>query len=160
MEMIGGGFFWQEMTLGRKLRTRGRTLTETDLVNFVGLSWFNEQIFTDQEYIRSEAHIKGRLVSGALVFIIAEGLLAPSMEGTGMAFLNMELDIKKPTFIGDTVHVEVEVVEARATSEENRGLVRTRNTVVNQKGEAVMVYTPLRLMRGDPARADERALDG
>jgi len=160
METIGGGFFWQQMTLGRKLRTRGRTITETDLVNFVGLSWFNEQIFTDQEYIHSEAHIKGRLAPGALVFIIAEGLLTPSMEGTGMAFLNMEMDVKKPTFIGDTVHVEVEVIEARAASEGNRGLVRTRNTVVNQKDEAVMAYTPLRLMRGDPASAGEQEADG
>lgn len=153
MEMIGGGFFWQEMTLGRKLFTRGRTISETDLVNFVGLSWFNEQIFTDQEYIRNEAHIKGRLAPGALIFIIAEGLVAPSMEGTGMAFLNMELDIKNPTFVGDTVHVEIEVIEARAASKGNRGLVRTRNTVVDQKGETAMIYTPLRLMRGDPVMA-------
>ncbi len=155
MEMIGGGFFWQEMTLGRKMHTRGRTITETDLVNFVGLSWFNEQIFTDEEYIRSQAHIKGRLAPGALLFIIAEGLVAPSMEGTGMAFLNMELDIKKPSFVGDTVHVEIEVIEARAASKGNRGLVRTRNTLVNQKAETVMIYTPLRLIRGDPKMASD-----
>ena len=159
MEMIGGGFFWQEMALGRKLRTRGRTITETDLINFVGLSWFNEQIFTDEEYIRNEAHIKGRLVPGALNFVIAEGLVAPTMEGTGMAFLNMELDINKPSFVGDTVHVQIEVIEARAASKGNRGLVRTRNKLVNQNGDTVMVYSPLRLMRGDPAKAAEVSSD-
>jgi len=159
METIGGGFFWQEMMLGRKLSTRGRTVTETDLINFVGLSWFNEQIFTDEEYIREKAHIKGRLIPGALVFIVAEGLVAPSMEGTGMAFLNMEMDIRKPSFVGDTLHVEIEVIEARAASTGNRGLVRTRNTVVNQKSDTVMTYTPLRLMRGDPATATGHGAD-
>ena len=45
------------------------------------------------------------------------------------------------------VHAECEVIECRATSG-NRGLVRTRNDIVNQHGETVITYTPLRLMAG------------
>jgi acyl dehydratase len=51
-------------------------------------------------------------------------------------------------FAGDTLHVEVEVTEARRTGKRpDRALVRTRNTVKNQTGKTVMVYTPLRMMK-------------
>jgi acyl dehydratase len=67
-----------------------------------------------------------------------------------MAFLGMDLEIKGPTFAGDTISVVIEVTESRAASKGNRGLVRTRNTVTNQKGDAVMIYSPLRMMKGRP----------
>ena len=42
---------------------------------------------------------------------------------------------------------ECEVIEARTTSKGDRGLVRSRNRVINQHGHDVLVYTPLRLLR-------------
>ena len=150
MEQVGGGFYWQDMEVGRTFKTRRRTVTEADLMAFVGLSWLNEPLFTDSIYIEAQDHFTGRLVPGALLYLMAEGLIGPTMEGTGMAFLNMELDVKGPSAVGDTVHVEFEVIEQRAASKGNRGLVRTRNCVVNQRGETVLVYTPLRMMRGRP----------
>ena len=57
----------------------------------------------------------------------------------------MKLDVKGPTFVGDTVHVECEVTEVRPTSK-GRSLVRIRNEVINQRGETLLVYTPLRIM--------------
>ncbi len=62
----------------------------------------------------------------------------------------MELDIRQPTVVGDTIRVEGEVIERRAASSGHRGLVRTRNTVLNQRGETVLVYTPLRLVKAGP----------
>jgi len=93
-------------------------------------------------------------VPGALVYTIAEGLLVQAtLQRTGLAFLSMTFDVKGPTFVGDTVHVEVEVLESRATSRDpNRGLVRTRNDVVNQHGETVISYAPLRLAAGRSLR--------
>ena len=66
---------------------------------------------------------------------------------TGLAFLGAELDIKGPTRIGDTIHVECEVTESRLTSKGDRGLVRTSNKVVNQKGDTVLAYNPLRMLK-------------
>jgi len=64
---------------------------------------------------------------------------------------------KGPTFVGDTIHVEAEVTESRASSSDpRRGLVRTRNRIVNQKGETVIIYTPLRLMVGRELLASHR----
>ena len=144
--LLGGGFFFDDLAVGSRFRSRGRTITETDLVNFVNLSWLNEELFTNL-HEREHMAIQGRLVPGALVYSCAEGLVTPSMQGTGMAFLNAELDMSAPTFVGDTIHVECEVIEHRQTSRPGRGLVRTRNSVVNQDGKVVMTYTPLRMMR-------------
>ncbi|MBT3368807.1 MAG: acyl dehydratase, partial [Nitrospina sp.] len=69
--------------------------------------------------------------------------------GTGLAFIQMELEVKGPSFANDTIHVEAEVIESRPSSKDpRRGLVRTRNQIVNQKGETIIIYTPLRLMVG------------
>ncbi len=91
--------------------------------------------------------IKGRAVPGALVYAFAEGLLLPTMQDTGLAFLNCTLDVKGPTVVGDTIHVECEVIEHRPTSKGDRGLVRFANKVVNQRGETVLAYDPLRLLK-------------
>jgi acyl dehydratase len=148
---MGRGFFWQDMKVGNHYRTFGRTITEPDLVNFISCTGMLELLFTNEVYRQTESAIKGRLVPGALVFSFAEGLSIPAtIQGTGMAFLGMELEIKAPTFVGDTIHVDIEVTEARAASKGNRGLVRTKNSVINQNGGIVMVYSPLRMMKGRP----------
>ncbi|MBS0240663.1 MAG: MaoC family dehydratase N-terminal domain-containing protein [Proteobacteria bacterium] len=150
-QQLGKGLYWQEMPVGAKYRTYGRTITETDIVNFISCTGMLELLFTNEVYRQTESAIKGRLVPGALVFSMAEGLvIGGTIQGTGMAFLGMDLEIKAPTFAGDTLHVDVEVTESRAASKGNRGLVRTRNVVVNQKDEVVMVYSPLRMMKGQP----------
>lgn len=149
MRTVGLGFCWQDYTVGDVFRTIGRTITEPDLVNFISCTGMTEVMFNDLEYIREHSAVKGRAVPGALVYATAEGLLVQStMQHTGLAFLNMELDVKGPTFVNDTIHVEVEVLEVRKTSKGNRGLVRTRNTIKNQRGETVIVYTPLRMVAG------------
>ena len=90
-----------------------------------------------------------KTLPGALSYCFAEGLLAQStMQKTGYAFLNMELNIENPAFAGDTIHVECEVIEARlSASRPGRGLVRTRNKVVKQDGVVVLTYTPLRMVK-------------
>ena len=87
----------------------------------------------------------GHPVPGALVYSMAEGLVIPTtLQGTGLAFLSMGFDIKGPTYVDDTIHVEIEVTEIKPTSKNpTRALVRTTNDVKNQKGETVLVYTPL-----------------
>lgn len=150
--LLGGGLHFDDLTVGTRFRSRGRTITEADLVNFVNLSWLNEELFTNQ-HDREDMAIPGRVVPAALVYACAEGLMTPSMQGTGLAFLNAALDVSGPTFVGDTIRVECEVTEQRATSKPGRGLVRTRNQVVNQDGKVLITYTPLRMMR---MRAAER----
>jgi len=149
METVGLGFCFEDLPLGRRFKTVGRTVTETDIVGFINTIGMTEVLFTNREFLHGIAGYEGRLSPGSLVFCLAEGLLAQAtMQGTGFAFLGMQLDIKGPTFAGDTIHVECEVIEARLSdSRPGRGLVRTRNRVVKEDGTVVMEYTPLRMIK-------------
>jgi acyl dehydratase len=142
---IGRGFAYEDLEVGQRFRTHRRTIAESDLASFVNLTWLTEELFAVED--DSARAIKGRAVPGALVYAFAEGLLLPSMQDTGLAFLNATLDVKGPTVVGDTIHVEVEVTEARLTSKGDRGLVRFANRVVNQRGETVLEYNPLRMLK-------------
>jgi acyl dehydratase len=149
MEIVGLGFHLEDMPLGRIFRTIGRTITEPDIVNFIGATGLLEVMFTDMEFQKATSDIKGRLAPGWLVLTMCEGLLIQAtMQHTAFAFLNMEFTVHKPVFAGDTIHVEVEVIESRrSNSRPERGLFRTRNRVVNQHGEIVQTYTPLRMIK-------------
>ena len=145
VHVIGRGYGYEDLKVGFRFRTHRRSIAESDLASFINLTWLTEELFAVED--DSSRAIKGRAVPGALVYSFAEGLLLPSMQDTGLAFLNATLDIKGPTVIGDTIHVEVEVTEARLTSRGDRGLVRFNNRVVNQRGETVLEYNPLRLLK-------------
>lgn len=149
IEIVGLGMHFDDMPVGRKFQTVGRTITEADLVSFINATGFTEVLFTNTEFLREESDIKGRLVPGALVLSFAEGLLMQAaMQYTGFAFLEMEMKIHQPTLVGHTIHVVCEVTEARPSkSRPDRGLVRTHNTVHNEKGEVLMTYTPLRFVK-------------
>lgn len=149
IEVVGLGIPFEGWTLGRRLRTVGRTITDADITNFVCVTGMLEVLFTNLDYLEKESLIKGRLAPGALVYSFAEGLLMQSvMQHTGLAFLGMELKIERPTFAGDTIHVRCEVTEARPTSKPGRGIVTTLNEVVNQKGEVVLTYKVTRMVKG------------
>jgi len=149
METVGLGFYYQDLPLGKTFRTIGRTVTEADITNFVNCTGMVEVLFTNIEFLREESDIKNRLVPAALVYCFAEGLLVQAtMQHTGFAFLHMEFNVEKPVFASDTIHVEVEVTEARLSrNRPGRGLVRTRNRVVKHDGTVALTYTPLRMIK-------------
>jgi acyl dehydratase len=143
--VVGRGYAFEHLKPGFRFRTHRRTIGEADVAAFINLSWLTEELFAVAD--DSARAIKGRPVPGALVYAFAEGLLLPTMQDTGLAFLNCTLDVKGPTVVGDTIHVECEVLEHRLASMGERGLVRFANKVVNQRGETVLEYNPLRLLK-------------
>lgn len=143
---LGLGVLWDDLAVGAWYHTAGRTITEADLSAFCNLTWLTEELFTNAAE-REDVAIPGRVVPGALVYAFAEGLLGAFMQGTGLAFLEADFKVRGPTHVGDTIRVACEVSELRPTSKPERGLVRTTNHVVNQRGETVVTYTPLRLLR-------------
>jgi acyl dehydratase len=145
LSVVGRGFCYEDLKVGFRFRTHRRTIAESDVASFVNLTWLTEELFAVAD--DAQRAIKGRAVPGALVYAFAEGLLLPTMQDTGLAFLNATLDIKAPTVVGDTIHVESEVKEARLTTKGDRGLVRFANKVVNQRGETVLEYNPLRMLK-------------
>ena len=147
--MLVQGQTWEEMTVGSAFRTAARTITETDLITFVTWSGFNEALFMDASHAAGGGYT-GRLVPGALVFCLGEGLVIQTnvINGTGLAFMSTDLTIKRPAYVGDTIHVVVEVTQARAASTGQRGVVTTRNSIRNARGEELLIYAPVRLIRG------------
>lgn len=148
MKMMEGTLFWDDLEPGMRYRSRGRTITETDLVNFVNASWLTEGLFTSVDSAeREHSAISGRVVPGALVYSYAEGMSKYTMQGIGLAFLEATMVVKGPTRVGDTIHVECEVLERRTTSKPGRAVMRSQVDVVNQSGQIVMTYTAVRLVR-------------
>lgn len=145
LPVVGRGFAFEDLRTGFRFRTHRRTIIESDVAAFVNLTWLTEELFTVDD--DSSRAIKGRAVPGALVYAFAEGLLLPTMQDTGLAFLGATLDVKAPTRIGDTIHVVAEVIEHRLASKGDRGLVRFAIQVLNQRGEVVLAYNPLRLLK-------------
>src|SRR3982750_3518939 len=125
VSIVGRGFCFEDLRVGFRFRTHRRTIAESDGAAFVNLTWLTEELFTVAD--DAARAIKGRAVPGALVYSFAEGLLLPTMQDTGLAFLNATLDIKGPTLVGDTIRVECEVTEHRLASKGDRGLVRFAN---------------------------------
>jgi len=154
--MLHTGLTWEQTPAGFTYRTAARTVTEADLAFFVNLTGFTEPLFYDARH-SATAGYTGRLVPGALVYVLAEGLIQQSLalHGTGLAFMHLELTLSAPTYVGDTLCVAVETLESRATSSPGRGVVTTRCSVVNQDQVTVAVFTPVRLIRGADLSTEE-----
>jgi 3-hydroxybutyryl-CoA dehydratase len=146
---LGHGYYWQDIRVGQKFRTFRRTITESDLVNFIGTTGMLEAIFIEVGY--EHAAMKGRAVHGALTYALIEGFILQSMiQGTGLAMLELHKKILAPVVVGDTVHAEIEVTAIRPTSKNNRAIVTSKIDVYNQRSEMVMTYEATRMLAGRP----------
>src|SRR5256714_517403 len=86
LPVVGRGFSFEDLRVGFRFRTHRRTISEADLAQFVNVTWLTEELFTVAD--DAGRAIKGRAVPAALVYAFAEGLLLPTMQDTGLAFLN------------------------------------------------------------------------
>ncbi|SAI58159.1 acyl dehydratase [Bordetella ansorpii] len=147
--VLGMGYYWQELEVGQRFHTLRRTITETDIINFISATGMLETIFTDTTF--GGGAIQGRPVPGALTYGIIEGLLMQGMvQGTGLALLEVHKKILAPVVAGDTVWAEVEVTGVRPTSKNNRAIVSSAIEIRNQHGTPVIQYTAVRMLAGKP----------
>jgi acyl dehydratase len=144
---LGQGFVWQDLRVGQRFRTFRRTVTETDLVNFIGVTGMLEAIFIEEGY--EGGAMAGRPVPGVLTYALIEGFILQTMiQGTGLAMLELHQKILAPVVVGDTIEAIVEVTDIRPTSRSGRAVVTSRIDVFNQKGVQVMTYAATRLLAG------------
>ncbi|MFH1983697.1 MAG: MaoC/PaaZ C-terminal domain-containing protein [Pseudomonadota bacterium] len=143
------GHYFDDFLPGQKYDTDKRTITESDLVNFTTSFGFFEPLFMDETYLAKSTTYEGRLVPGTMTFTVAEGLtiLSGIIHGTGVAFLGTEMTVLRPVVVGDTIGVDIEVVEKRETKNPERGIVTFFQRVTNQHGLAVMEYSVKRMIR-------------
>jgi len=147
--MIGEGLNFEQHQVGATYKTLARTVSETDIVNFVTLCGFTEALFMDMEYVARHSVYKRRAAPGAMTFAFSEGLVIQTglIHGTGMAYLGSEVKVVAPVLEGDTLRVEVEIVDKRETKKTDRGIVTYRHRVLNQRDEVVLEAKIQRMIR-------------
>lgn len=150
IQTLGQGFYWQDIQPGMKFKTFRRSITETDLVNFISVTGMLEAIFIDADY--EAGAIEGRPVPAALTYTLIEGFILQSMiQGTGLAMLELQQSIHAPVKVGDTIEATVEIASVVPTSKSGRAVVDSTIKVFNQRQEKVMTYTAKRLLAGRTA---------
>ena len=134
------GYYFEEFEVGQNMISPGRTITESDVVGFAGLSGDFNQIHTDEQYA-ADSPFGARVAHGLLGLSVASGLALRTgvLEGTVMAFREINSwKFTKPIYIGDTIHVEMEIIETKAMKRLGGGKVDLSFNVINQKDETTM----------------------
>lgn len=147
------GMYFEDFQMGQQIVTAGRTITEADIVAFAGLSGDFNQLHTDAEFAK-HTPFGQRIAHGLLVTAIASGLAAQTgiLEGTTIAFREIkEWKFSRPVFIGDTVHVVLEVVGLKPARRLGGGVVDIKVDVRNQRDETVMRGVWAVIMASRPA---------
>ena len=147
------GLYWEEWEVGRTFESAARTVTEADIVMFAGLSGDYNPLHINEEFCK-KTDFGTRIAHGPLVYAIAAGLIFQLhlYDDTLIAFLGFEnLKFTKPVKIGDTIHARLEVTERRETSRPDRGVMKRKLEVVNQRGEVVQEAIQAFLLKKRPA---------
>lgn len=135
----GRGKWFEEFEVGMTVASPGRTVTEADIVNFAGLSGDYNQIHVDVEFSK-EQPFGQRVAHGLLIMAIVSGLANQTglIDRTVIAFREIDKwKFSKPVFIGDTIHVVLEVRETKAMPKLNGGVVVLKVNTMNQRDEVV-----------------------
>jgi acyl dehydratase len=146
------GMYWEDWNIGAEFESPGRTVTETDIVMFAGLSGDYNPLHINEEFCK-KTQFGGRIAHGPLVYAIAAGLLFQLhlYDDTLIAFLGFEsLKFTKPVKPGDTIHARIKVLEKRETSNTERGVMKRQLQVLNQRGEVVQEGVQAFLLKRRP----------
>jgi acyl dehydratase len=148
---MGTGLTYEEFELGAVYDTQARTITEADVVTFAGLSGDYNPLHTDAETAKNTPFGE-RIAHGMLTVAISTGManMTGLMAGTTIALMEQNIQYKGAVKFGDTVRLQMEVIEKRETSKPDRGIVKLAARVLNQRDELVvdMVWTQLMKRQG------------
>lgn len=131
--------YFDEYELGEKIKSKwGRTITETDVVQFMMITGNWYPLHSDVEYCKKKTRWGERIVQGSLLFSISAGMQEMNPDVVVANYGYDKIRFFAPTKIGDTVRLESEVIDLKE-KDENTGVVAFRNTLINQRDESVCV---------------------
>ena len=152
--------YFDDVEVGQRWESPGRTITETDVVQFAGLSGDFNAIHMDHEFARSTA-FRRPIAHGLLVLSAASGLSSTCPPMRTLAFLQTrEWYFLGPVFFGDTIRVEGEVVRKDVRARGRRGEITWRRRVLNQQGKVVQEGLIVTLVEGRGGRGSAAAKKG
>lgn len=130
--------YFEEFKLNDIRQTKGRTITETDIVIHAGQSGDFFPHHMDEEWCKSQP-FKKRIAHGTLIFTVAIGLTADFVNEVSMTYGYERLRFIKPVFINDTIKVTVTIKELKDHKKPEYGLVTELVECFNQQNELVML---------------------
>ncbi len=138
------GKYYEEFAIDEVFISRGRTVTETDVVQSVNLAWYTNPRCTDAEFVKkgyiwNKVVLHHRIAPPPLGTFLATGLSRSLgiLDDTLMAVLGATWRAPDVIAFGDTIHLRQRVVDKRETELEDRGIVVFDMEIVNQRGEVV-----------------------
>lgn len=136
------GWYFEEFEVGQTMRTRARTVTEADVMNFAGVTGDYNPLHTSQTYAETTPFGQ-RIAHGMLSisFAVGQAYQLGFLEQTIQAFRGLEMTFSQPVYIGDTMHVELKVQELKPMKRLGGGLVVMAVKIVNQHGKTVQKGT-------------------
>ncbi len=155
MSFTSQHLFFDDVEVGQHWLSLGRTITETDIVNFAGLSGDFNPIHIDHEFARSTP-FRRSIAHGLLVFSVGSGLGVNIPIMRTLAVLSIrDWQFREPVFIGDTIRVRSEVLEKEARSRGRRGVITWKRQLINQEGKVVQEGVTLTLVEGRAAAGQQ-----
>jgi len=143
---------FHDIEVGRTVRTQGRTVTESDLTNFAGVSGDFNHLHTDEARM-ADSTFGERIAHGMFVFSAATGLIwqarSPEERASVVAFYGIDrVRFRAPVLVGDTIHVELEVIDKEEREEgPGTGVIAYDLEVVNDSATTVLSCEMRSLMR-------------
>ena len=129
--------YYEEIEVGEEYESPGRTVTETDIVLFAGLSGDYNVLHTDAELMKTSIFGE-RIAHGLLGLAIQSGLFMRATKAYAtLALVGLRWKFKAPIKIGDTVRLRARVLAKRDDGKPDRGFITVQRTVVNQRDEVV-----------------------
>ena len=142
------GRVFDEFAVGQRFVTPGRTITESDIVAFAGLTGDFNPVHTDADFAAA-TEFGGLVAHGPMGIGIAFGLAArlDLIDGTVVALLGVTWDFHAPVRPGDTIRAVIDVTETRPVTHPDRGLVAVAVAIVGAGGKVVQTGSARLLMR-------------
>ncbi len=155
------GLYFEEFAVGDTMRTRGRTITESDLVQFAALTGDFNPMHTDAEY-SSDSFMGQRVAHGMLTisYAVGQAYQLGILERTVLGFRGLEMKFSSPVYIGDTIYAELRVSETKAARRLGGGIVGLDIRIIKQDGKVAQKGSLSLLMMSKPdAAPDESTSD-
>jgi 3-hydroxybutyryl-CoA dehydratase len=149
--------YFDDVEVGQEWESLGRTITQTDIVNFAGLSGDFTPIHLDHQFAGSTP-FRQPIAHGLLVFSVASGLGLYSPPMRTLAFLAIrEWHFRGPVFIGDTLRVVSKVLRKEVRGRGRRGEITWQRQIINQDRKIVQDGITVTLVEGRAGRGESSA---
>jgi acyl dehydratase len=146
--------YFDDVEVGQEWESPCRTITETDIINFAGLSGDFNPIHVDHEFAKNTP-FRRPIAHGLLGISIGSGLGLWSPPMRTLAFISLkEWHFREPIFVGDTIRARTKVLAIEPRSRGRRGVITWQRQIINQEGEVVQEGVSMTLVEGRGANKE------